>query len=86
MTEVTVKWQKNRLNKSVMVWGHTRNCDIALRSVRALKPRTVIPYHQDNFFPPISTYVDIRPFINGVKRTCPDTAIRVMQINKTITI
>ncbi len=40
----------------------------------------------DDFFPPISTYVDIRPFINGVKRTCPDTAIRIMQINETITI
>ncbi|MBW2336650.1 MAG: hypothetical protein JRF47_07820 [Deltaproteobacteria bacterium] len=46
----------------------------------------VIPHHQDDFFPPISTYVDIRPFIKGVKRTCPDTTIRIMQINETITI
>jgi len=69
-----------------MVWGHTRNCDIALRSVQAIKLRTVIPNHEDNFYPPISTYVDIRPFIKGVTRTCPDTTIRIMQINETITI
>ncbi len=46
----------------------------------------VIPHHQDDFFPPISTYVDIRPFIKGVKRIRPDTTIRIMQINETMTI
>ncbi len=70
----------------VPLQGHTRICDIALRYVQTLKPRMVIPHHQDDFFPPISTYVDIRPFIKGVTRTCPDTEIRIMQINKTITI
>lgn len=70
----------------VPLQGHTRICDIALRYVQAIKPRMVIPHHQDDFFPPISTYVDIRPFIKGVKRTCPDTAIRIMQLNETITI
>lgn len=70
----------------VPLQGHTRICDIALRYVQALKPRLVIPHHQDNFFPPISTYVDIRPFIDGVARTSPDTAIRILQINETITI
>ena len=70
----------------VPLQGHTRICDIALRYVQALKPRMVIPHHQDDFFPPISTYVDIRPFIKGVTRTCPNTTIRIMQINETITI
>jgi len=70
----------------VPLQGHTRICDIALRYVQALKPHMVIPHHQDDFFPPISTYIDIRPFIKGVKRTCPDTEIRIMQINETITI
>jgi L-ascorbate metabolism protein UlaG (beta-lactamase superfamily) len=66
--------------------GNTRICDIALNCVQMIKPRMVIPHHQDDFFPPISTYVDIRPFIKGVKRTCPDTNIRIMHINETITI
>ena len=70
----------------VPLQGHTRICDIALKYVQAIKPRMVIPHHQDDFFPPISTYVDIRPFIKAVRRTCPDTAIRIMQINETITI
>ena len=70
----------------VPLQGHTRICDIALAYVQALKPRMVIPHHQDDFFPPISTYVDIRPFIKGVKRTCPHTEIRILQINQTVTI
>ena len=70
----------------VPLQGHSRICDIALKYVQMIKPRMVIPHHQDDFFPPISTYVDIRPFLTGVKQTCPRTEIRIMQINKTITI
>ena len=70
----------------VPLQGHTRICDIALKYVQILKPSLVIPHHQDDFFPPISTYVDIRPFIKEVARTCPDTKIRIMHINETITI
>jgi L-ascorbate metabolism protein UlaG (beta-lactamase superfamily) len=70
----------------VPLQGHTRICDIALRYVQALKPRMVIPHHQDDFFPPISTYVDIRPFIKAVSRTCPETEVRILQINKAVTI
>ncbi|MBW2706154.1 MAG: MBL fold metallo-hydrolase [Deltaproteobacteria bacterium] len=70
----------------VPLQGHTRICDIALRYVQVLKPRMVIPHHQDDFFPPISTYVDIRPFIKAVTRTCPETKIRIPQINKTMTV
>jgi L-ascorbate metabolism protein UlaG (beta-lactamase superfamily) len=70
----------------VPLQGHTRICEIALKYVQALKPRLVIPHHQDDFFPPISTYVDILPFIRGVKRKCPNTEIRILQINETMTI
>ena len=70
----------------VPLQGHTRICDIALRYVQTLKPRMVIPHHQDDFFPPISTYVDIRPFIKAVTRTCPHTEIRILQINETVAL
>ena len=68
----------------VPLQGHTRICDIAIRYVEALKPRLVIPHHQDDFFPPISTYVDIRPFISEVKRTCPDTEVHLLQMNEPV--
>jgi len=70
----------------VPLQGHTRICDIALRYVQALKPRMVIPHHQDDFFPPISTNVNIRPFISRVEHTCPDTDIRILPINETVSI
>jgi L-ascorbate metabolism protein UlaG (beta-lactamase superfamily) len=66
--------------------GHTRICRIALNYVKALKPRIVIPHHQDDFFPPISTYVDILPFVKAVKTTCPDTEVRILKINETIAL
>ena len=69
----------------VPLQGHTYICDIALEYVRVLKPRMVIPHHQDDFYPPISTYVDIAPFVQAVKKHCPGTEVRVMAINETIT-
>jgi L-ascorbate metabolism protein UlaG (beta-lactamase superfamily) len=62
----------------VPLQGHTRISDIALNFVKALKPRTVIPHHQDDFFPPISRMVDIEPFRREVKRECPHTGVNVI--------
>ena len=70
----------------VPLQGHTNICDIAFEYVRMLKPRLVIPHHQDDFYPPISTAVDIAPFIKKVRERCPGTEVRVMGINETITL
>jgi len=43
-----------------------------------------ISHHQDNFYPPISTMVDTRKFIQLVKGTNPDTAIRIPVLNETM--
>ncbi len=59
----------------VPLQGHTRIGDIALDYVKTLKPRIVIPHHQDDFFPPISRMVDIEPFLQAVKDQCPDTQV-----------
>jgi L-ascorbate metabolism protein UlaG (beta-lactamase superfamily) len=61
----------------VPLQGHTRICEIALGYVKALKPRVVIPHHQDDFFPPISRMVDIEPFLKAVKDQCPASQTRV---------
>ena len=66
--------------------GNTRICDIALKYVRAMRPNLVIPHHQDDFYPPISSMVDIEPFVAGVKRECPGTEVKVMSLNETITM
>ncbi|MFA5399314.1 MAG: MBL fold metallo-hydrolase [Dehalococcoidia bacterium] len=68
----------------VPLQGNTRICDIALEYVRVLKPRLVIPHHQDDFYPPISSAVDIRPFVMKVYETCPDTEVRMMAMNEMI--
>jgi L-ascorbate metabolism protein UlaG (beta-lactamase superfamily) len=64
--------------------GNTQICDIALEYVRVLKPRMVIPHHQDDFYPPVSSSVDIRPFVIGVVEQCPATEVRVMAMNEMI--
>jgi len=68
----------------VPLQGNTRICEIALEYVRVLKPRLVIPHHQDDFYPPVSTAVDIRPFVMKVYETCPDTEVRVLAMNEMI--
>lgn len=69
----------------VPLQGHTRIAQIAHKYVKALQPKVVIPNHQDNFFPPISTMIDIQPFVERVKQTNPNTDIRILEINKTVT-
>ena len=70
----------------VPLQGHTHICDIALEYVRVLKPRLVIPHHQDDFYPPISTCVDIAPFVAQIRAKCPASEVRVMEINEVITL
>ena len=70
----------------VPLQGHSRICGIALEYVKALKPKLVIPHHQDDFYPPISSLVNIQPFVDGVKQSCRDTEIKVMDINETMSL
>jgi len=69
----------------VPLQGHTCIDQIAHKYVEALQPKVVIPNHQDNFFPPISTVIDIQPFVERVRQTNPNTDIRILEINKTVT-
>jgi hypothetical protein len=70
----------------VPLQGHSHICDIAFEYVRVLKPRMVIAHHQDDFYPPISTAVDIGPFIKAMKEKCPGTEVRTIELNETITL
>ena len=70
----------------VPLQGHTHIVEIALDYVRALQPKIVIPHHQDNFYPPISTMVNLQPFVEGVPKLVPDTEVRVLEMNQTETL
>jgi L-ascorbate metabolism protein UlaG (beta-lactamase superfamily) len=70
----------------VPLQGHSNICDIALEYMKAMQPKIVIPHHQDDFFPPISSMVDTMPFFEGVKRECPHTETRVLELNETISL
>ncbi len=70
----------------VPLQGHTHIIKIALNYVKALLPKVVIPHHQDNFFPPISTMVNLQPFVDGVKKIARDTEVRVLEMNQTLTL
>jgi L-ascorbate metabolism protein UlaG (beta-lactamase superfamily) len=68
----------------VPMQGHTLIDQIAHKYVQALQPKMVIPHHQDNFFPPISTMIDTNTFTERVKQTNPDTAIRILELNEIV--
>lgn len=70
----------------VPLQGHSDICNIALEYVHVMQPSIVIPHHQDDFYPPISQMVDIKPFIEGVKRECPGTTVRVLEMNETLVV
>ncbi|MCP4672982.1 MAG: MBL fold metallo-hydrolase, partial [Desulfobacula sp.] len=52
----------------VPLQGHSDICNIAANYVKILQTEIVIPHHQDDFYPPISKKIDIRPFIKNVKK------------------
>ncbi len=64
--------------------GHTRICRIVLEFIWALRPKTVIPHHQDDFYPPISRMVDIGPFLEELNREFPQLEVITPRINQPI--
>lgn len=61
--------------------GHSRILDLAFRYVEKLRPRFIIPHHHDDFFPPLSSKIDIGPFIKKVGDQFKDTVVREMAVN-----
>ena len=64
--------------------GHSDICGIGLNYVKHLKPKIVIPHHQDDFFPPISKQVDISPFVDTIKKEYRDTKVVIPKMNETL--
>ncbi|MEW6263337.1 MAG: MBL fold metallo-hydrolase [Thermodesulfobacteriota bacterium] len=62
--------------------GHSRIHRIALEYVRALKPKTVVVHHQDDFFPPISQMVPAEPLVEMVRQEAPGIRVIVPELNR----
>lgn len=66
--------------------GHSRICEIGLSHVRHLKPAVVIPHHFDDFYPPLSSTVDIRPFLSGMAKEFPEIRVIVPEMNRSFSL
>jgi L-ascorbate metabolism protein UlaG (beta-lactamase superfamily) len=64
----------------VPVQGRTDICDVAAALVERIKPSVVIPQHYDDFYPPLSRYVDLEPFLRQMERS--GLKVRVPEMNK----
>lgn len=62
--------------------GNTDIFSFALRIVSALKPETVIPQHFDDFFPPISQFVDPDPLLQELAGRRPTVGFRRLEIGE----
>ena len=70
----------------VPLQGHSAICEIALEYVRVLRPKTVIPHHHDDFYPPVSMMVDPDPFLKGLEREFPEVKAIVPRMNRGIVL
>jgi L-ascorbate metabolism protein UlaG (beta-lactamase superfamily) len=52
--------------------GSSRISKIVLQAAERLRPRRVIAHHHDDFFPPLSEQVDLRPFVELLALRLPD--------------
>ncbi|MDI6874869.1 MBL fold metallo-hydrolase [Candidatus Solincola sp.] len=66
----------------VPVQGRTDICSVAAGLVDRVRPATVIPHHHDDFYPPLSQYVDLEPFLAEMRRRHPRARVRIPVINR----
>jgi len=70
----------------VPVQGHTHIYRIATCIVERLRPRIVIPHHQDDFYPPISQLVDVAPFVEAVGAISPPVDVIELPVCEVVEI
>lgn len=54
--------------------------------INFLKPKIVIPYHWDDFFPPISRTENLKPFFKHMKKEHPEIKILNLNVDEETTI
>lgn len=66
--------------------GNSRLERIALDITKRLRPKSVLLHHTDDAFPPISSDVDTRPFVELMKWSFPTTPVVLPEYQKPISI
>jgi len=66
--------------------GHSRIIERAATFVETLRPRLVIPHHFDDFFPPLSCYLDPAPFVRAVRERLPGCHVLAPAMNRTLVL
>ena len=66
----------------VPVQGRTDIHRVAAEIVGLMSPRWVIPHHYDDFAPPISTMVELDPFVELVQEMSPGTQVFIPEIGR----
>jgi L-ascorbate metabolism protein UlaG (beta-lactamase superfamily) len=84
MGSASLPWDLNAEVDAFMVpvQGRTDICTVAADLVARVKPSMVIPHHHDDFYPPVSRYVDLAPFEEELRRRGLQVQVRVPTINK----
>jgi len=65
--------------------GHSRICTRAALLTAAINPRAVVPQHFDDFFPPVSQWVELMPFAAMVEKLAPECLYYQPSINEVFT-
>ncbi|RJP30248.1 MAG: MBL fold metallo-hydrolase [Actinobacteria bacterium] len=66
----------------VPVQGRTDICSVAADLVARIKPSVVIPHHHDDFYPPLSRYVDLGPFEHELRLRGLQVQVRTPALNR----
>lgn len=66
----------------VPVQGRTDICAVAADLVGRVRPGLVIPHHHDDFYPPLSQYIDLGPFVEEARRRHPGVRVKILAINR----
>ncbi len=55
--------------------GHRRIYQQVAQAAERLSPRRLIPHHHDDFYPPLSAAVDVRPFVAWMRERLPEVEV-----------
>ncbi|MFW6113398.1 MAG: MBL fold metallo-hydrolase [Actinomycetota bacterium] len=65
----------------VPVQGRTDICTVAAGLAGTVRPDTIIPHHHDDFYPPLSRYIDLEPFRDELERRGVKAELKVPEID-----
>jgi L-ascorbate metabolism protein UlaG (beta-lactamase superfamily) len=70
----------------VPVQGRTDICEVAAELVKRVNPGMVIPHHHDDFYPPLSQYIDLGIFQAELQKVGVQAPVNIPILNQLIQI